>query len=353
MFDSPADAAQALQAYFDRPRIEIVVEALVPAMVFEPLPDGRIAIGVTRLGGVPDLPAGVTWPRPAAPDNPEGIAGRGNEEAAKEMREHLARGLPYAFIGQVDLAEASALGSTASVLPSEGRLLFFYDLAVGPWETGMRPARVIWDQSPREALTPAETPRDLAEAQARYHKDMDEIRATFGEKNKKGKEEGTIYGAPARAVRLKPTLRLPHTHALEMEALPELNALLRGQASGERAEAFREAYDEALMNHHDYVPKEAWRRQQLLGSPQPEQDDPRYDAVVVSQFGKQHLSSGEWKTHRTEIVAQARDWLLLLQIGLSDWMQAEFTEGSVYFLIRRSDLEQRRFDQVVAVYQQT
>jgi hypothetical protein len=34
-------------------------------------------------------------------------------------------------------------------------------------------------------------------------------------------------------------------------------------------------------------------------------------------------------------------------------MQAKFVEGTVYFLIRRSDLEQRRFDRVVAVYQQT
>lgn len=34
-------------------------------------------------------------------------------------------------------------------------------------------------------------------------------------------------------------------------------------------------------------------------------------------------------------------------------MQARFVEGTVYFMIRREDLAARRFETVVAVYQQT
>src|SRR5690606_14480288 len=100
MFDSPADAADALLAFFERPRVEIVVEALVPAAVFHPAASG-IVLGGTRLGGTPDAPAGFVWPRPARPDDPDEIARRGNEDAAGEMRAHMALDLPYAFIAQV------------------------------------------------------------------------------------------------------------------------------------------------------------------------------------------------------------------------------------------------------------
>ena len=53
-----------------------------------------------------------------------------------------------------------------------------------------------------------------------------------------------------------------------------------------------------------------------------------------------------------EIEAGARDWRLLLQIDVGDFLQ-ESGEGTVYFLIRAEDLAERRFDRVVAVYQQT
>lgn len=353
MFDSPADAQQALQAYFDPPRIEVVVEALVPAVVFEPIPGAHIAVGGTKFGGVPDLPPGTAWPRPPAPDDPEAIAQRANEATAKEIREHLARGLPYPFIAQIDLAEAAKLGPIASALPPDGRLLFFYDMAVGPWETGTRPARVIWDRSPRDALEPLEMPKDLAEAAEQHRKQMEEIVARFGKDKDETGEEGSIYDAPARAMRLKPTLRLPSPASLEMASLPDLYAVYRGEPRDEEAEEFREAYDEAVEEHHGTFPREAWRRQQLLGSPMPEQDDPRYDALIISDFGKQDLSREEWQQHRAKIHACARDWLVLLQIDLTDWMQARFGEGTVYFVIRGSDLKQRRFDRVVAVYQQT
>ncbi len=75
--------------------------------------------------------------------------------------------------------------------------------------------------------------------------------------------------------------------------------------------------------------------------------------MVVSEFGQQHLSREEWAQHRAGIMAQARDWVLLLQVGLADWMQDDLVDGTVYYVICRPDLAERRFDRVVAVYQQT
>ncbi|WP_072392266.1 DUF1963 domain-containing protein [Hyphomicrobium sp. CS1GBMeth3] len=357
MFDSPAEAAQALRAYFDPPRVELVVKALVPAIVLEPRSGLKMVLGGTRLGGTPDAPAGFVWPRPPAPADPEEIAKRGNEYAAREMRDHMALGLPYAFVAQIDLAEAAGLGDGASGIPTEGRLLFFYDYAVGPWETGTRPARVIWDRTPATDLTSLSMPEDLAAAATKERAARDAIAAQFpdreGESNK-GVEKGTVYGAPGRAMFLRQTLRLPHPAALEINALPsDLAVAARGGSGSNDAEDFHTAYEEALEAHLDGYSGDAWRRNQLLGAPMPEQDDPRYDAVVVSEFGKQYLSREEWDTRRADILRKAEDWVLLLQVDLGNWMQERFVEGTVYFVIRKDDLAKRRFEQVVAVYQQT
>ncbi|MDT3380621.1 YwqG family protein [Labrys neptuniae] len=355
MFDSPEDARLALQAYFDTPRIEMLVEALVPTLVFEVAPGKRIVVGDTKFGGRPDLPAGSAWPRPPAPADPEAIASQGNAEAGAEMRRHLAQGLPYTFIAQIDLAEAASLGNAASPLPPDGRLLFFYDLAVGPWETGKRPAKVIWDRAPRNKLATLAMPEDLARAAEKARRDAAENRAKY-KLPEPSQAEGSNYEAPERGMTLRASLSLPDPSAIEMEASAKLNAAYsaaEGTQSGKNGQSFEEAYGEALTAGGKLKPAGRWHRQQLLGSPQPEQDDPRYDAVIVSQFGKQHLSSDEWKKERSAVMAAAHDWVLLFQLDLADWSAGAWGEGTVYFLMRRKDLEQRRFDEVVAVYQQT
>ena len=61
---------------------------------------GSLPLGGTRIGGLPDLPSGVTW---------------------------LTRnGRPCEFIAQINLSEASQYDET-DLLPKEGVLLFFYD----------------------------------------------------------------------------------------------------------------------------------------------------------------------------------------------------------------------------------
>lgn len=355
MFDSPSDARLALQAYFDTPRVEMLVEALVPSLVFEIAPGKRVVLGDTKFGGRPDLPAGTAWPRPPAPADPEEIAKRGNAEAGAEMRRHLAQGLPYTFIAQIDLADAAKLGSVASPLPADGRLLFFYDLAVGPWETGRRPAKVIWDRAPNDKLATLAMPEDLVQAAEKARRDAAENRVKY-KLPEPSQPEGSNYDAPERAMTLRAGLSLPDPSAIEMEASAKLYAAYsasNGTQSGKNGQSFEDAYGEALTAGGKLKPTGRWHRQQLLGSPQPEQDDPRYDAVVVSQFGKQHLSPDEWKKERAAVMTAAHDWMLLLQLDLADWSGGTRGEGTVYFLMRRKDLEQRHFDEVIAVYQQT
>jgi uncharacterized protein YwqG len=351
MFDTPADAQAQLARHLSRPQVEMVVAALVPTLVFRPLPKNGERLGGTRIGGTPDLPPGLAWPRRAVPADMEAIAGRGNAEAGEEMRRHFRKELPYAFFAQVDLAEARARGGPAPDLPDHGRLLFFYDLAAGPWDTGTASVRVIWDESPVDGLAPQAMPPDLAAAAEAEREEIAKSNRQFKLPAPKP-DAGTAYSGPARPMRLHATLRPPALWSLEMEAAPTLQAALVRSSNGENR--FRDAYQDVFAKAFDTHGGAAdeGRRNQLLGAPLPEQDDPRFAAEVVTRFGVQHLDRERREAHSAEIAAGARTWRLLLQIDVADFQQ-ERADGTVYFLIRASDLAERRFDRVVAVYQQT
>ncbi|HEX8326682.1 MAG TPA: YwqG family protein [Hymenobacter sp.] len=74
-------------------------------------PAAPLPAGASRLGGAPDLPAGVAWP--------------------------AWEGRPLSFLAQLNLAELAAF-PTAAALPADGLLSFFYDAQEQPW--GYNPA---------------------------------------------------------------------------------------------------------------------------------------------------------------------------------------------------------------------
>ena len=72
-----------------------------------PAPDeSKIAVGASKFGGSPDLPAGFHWPQ--------------------------WQNTPLTFMGQVNLSEAAPYDAD-HLLPTSGWLHFFYDLAGKPW----------------------------------------------------------------------------------------------------------------------------------------------------------------------------------------------------------------------------
>ncbi|TWF52128.1 DUF1963 domain-containing protein [Neorhizobium alkalisoli] len=347
MFDTPAQAHQVIEERFAPDLVEMVTGQLRPAIVFSTKDADRK--GGSRIGGTPDLPKEIEWPRRTIPANVDEIAGRAGEPYDGELKTHLAAGLPYAFFAQVDLGEAAGLGEAAKLLPNEGRLLFFYDMVAGPFDTGTESARVIWDRSPADALSHAAIPTDLASAAVAYRKMVEDANKQYGlqpEARLAGAPEpGTPYGGSARPMALKAALQLPSYSSIEFQASGRLEKTYSAdQAVVGGAQAFSQAYSELS---DDTEPQT-----QLLGAPQPVQDDPRYDAVVSSEFKTQFLSGDDWAKNRDMIMEKAKDWRLLLQVEVPDWMQ-ENSEGTVYFLIREKDLEERAFDRVVAVYQQT
>ena len=68
--------------------------------------DDDIAVGASKFGGVPDLPASVSW--------------RSNENGA------------LSFVAQINFAEVSKF-DTDSLLPKSGILYLFYDINLRIW----------------------------------------------------------------------------------------------------------------------------------------------------------------------------------------------------------------------------
>jgi uncharacterized protein YwqG len=69
-------------------------------LLTQPTDDATLAVGTSKVGGMPDLPAGSQWP--------------------------VGKGAPLSFVAQIRLEEVHSL-SAAAELPPAGLLTFFYD----------------------------------------------------------------------------------------------------------------------------------------------------------------------------------------------------------------------------------
>jgi uncharacterized protein YwqG len=127
-------------------------------------------------------------------------------------------------------------------------------------------------------------------------------------------------------MRLKPILHLPFCDASEMLGDPALAMRLDDLE-------FRDCYHQLLRGEEGMLKRRdaGQRRQRLMGTPEPEQDDPR---LGVEANGPP-------------------DWQMLLQLDLADLAQNPISEGTVYFLIARESLAAHDFSKVCAVYGQT
>jgi uncharacterized protein YwqG len=342
MFSSIIEAREALAATFGARHADMLTAVLQPTIAFHPAPGEPLpAPGATRIGGTPGLPEDIKWPVRAVPGNLDEIAARGGANHRESIARHLRRALPFEFLAQVDLAEAARLGPVAALLPPRGRLLFFYDAGAGPWHTGSDLCRVIWDQTPDSELARQQVPQALLDLAEEHEAEAKE------EARKNGwpyEDLAPRYWGPPQPMRLAQEFRLPHYSSIEVQSDARLLEALDADQSGERYRAHFEMF---------WSKGKRAARHQLLGSPLPEQSDPRYDAVIVTEHGVQHLPRETWKSDRARLERLTNDWCLLLQIDNQDYLQQRFAEGTIYFLVRRSDPAERAFERVVAIYQQT
>jgi hypothetical protein len=137
------------------------------AIILEPGPieEGADApIGVSRLGGMPDLPPEVPWPwRPALPSGGWKELPQNLQELLHLEMAHEARSWPLSFIAQIDFAEIHSAGGLEG-FPSSGRLLFFCDPGSYPWGATTKDqacASVMFIQEPTDRLGRRDFPAEL------------------------------------------------------------------------------------------------------------------------------------------------------------------------------------------------
>lgn len=118
---------------------ERIVQALAPVVRLQLERSGVLpARGDSKVGGMPDLPAGWRWPQGAG-------------------------GAPLAFVAQLDLSEISGLDSPAR-LPSAGRLSLFCDHSPAALASRRLEHRLLYTDGACEALAPLDWPDALDDA---------------------------------------------------------------------------------------------------------------------------------------------------------------------------------------------
>jgi hypothetical protein len=256
--------------------VEGLIDAFVPAYRLEASPDGA-----HRIGGEPDLVAGETWPR-------------------------NGRGTALTFIAQFDVGRIPALpGGAAEAEAWRSRPSFvrlFADLYDHPFEANALTALVADPSATRtRAATPA---RDVSATDAEF------AIASF--------REQTVHALPCWC------LDVEHPAVREAEAIDDVGAT-------ENAPLLE-------LTHRLHAGRSldaGWHvLPQLLGLPDPVQDDPRYDAAY------QHAGAS---------LRNRDEWTLLLQF---DDTFASYGDGGGFFVvIPRTDLAAERYDRAIALSQ--
>lgn len=269
-----------------RPSIRLVVDPELHEDEDEEYEDDS-AIGASRIGGAPDLPPGVEWPR--------------------------IEGAPLAFLAQIDLAELRGMAG-AEDLPDSGLLAFFYDAdartnhdAEGNW---------CWPVRHRGGVRVLHFEGDPATF----------IRTA-------APEEDAPHVFPAYPIlrceseRMMPPLESPFYEVLDDEP---------------HEQPWYSRFSQVVATSEDDRERPIHR---MLGYISELQGDPYLEAHMYSTGrtfdGWQHNGARERALQR-----EATQWRLLLQIDSTPGDLLCQDGGYFYFLIRAEDLAARRFDLV-------
>jgi len=358
---------------------DALVALLIPVLVLDPAPSGSANTGpLSQLGGTPVMSAEIDWPIPAIPDDIDAIAEIGGSTHGPHIRQKLEQNLPYSFIGQLDLASATVALPGDGSLPDTGRLLFFYDIDTGPWDTGTRAGKVIWDRSPAADTIHHPTPIALKKAEEDFIEEvrttvfdmpnMDEdtvalireMDPTFDpetlrrelENSDEPLEIANHYFGPEQPIVPVRYWMIPTEYSVDWDAFVAQLARILSRDPDDARDDFSLLLSD-LEEAYETRDRAGSGASYFLGMPKPEQDDPRYDAAIVERLGRQFLPPKHTKADFQQIKQEARGWRLLFQVSLWEWLQDPQSEGVVYYLIRWEDLSAGRFDRVITVYQQT
>lgn len=256
------------------------------------------AVGQSKFGGSPDLPAGFDWPT---------YCGMGALDEEKATR-------PLSFMAQFNLAEVHPC-DTASLLPESGMLYFFYDMETMRW---------------------GYDPDDRGCCRVYYYEDSVSLSRTSAPDD--------CMVLPERALSFEAGVSFP--------CFTEIDQAYR--ITWEDNSPW-DAYDEAVRSLGGTVPENVGMNSRLLGYPELIQSAIREECELASTGtytggGFPKMSDEE----RADLARRSEEWVLLFQMGslLDEEDEIMFGDlGSIFFCIRKEDLAAGNFDNVWLILQ--
>lgn len=277
-----------------------LVRLCVPSLRLRPANRARRA---SRLGGVPDVPAGFVWPVSSGVD-------------ATLAPDPNLPGVPLVCVAQIELADVQAtMLPGVEALPSRGRLVFFHGYEPSPDGTHVGNAGRVFFFDDTAPLRPAAEPshpqyRPFPATPIRFEPQTEQL---------------PPFESPFYAALLD--------EAGELDGDPRLaTAIFEGIVDEYRADGIR---DEGERPVH-----------RLLGYADPNQSD----VYIAAQGNDGRAPFDTWETPAH--VRAAAMWKLLLQVDSDPERGIMLGDlGVLYFLIRTDDLAARRFDRVWVEWQ--
>jgi hypothetical protein len=268
-----------------------LLELWQPSILLKTRPaDGEAELGAARIGGAPDLPPGLDWPAHG--------------------------GAPLGFVAQIDLDEIARRGlDPRGALPPAGLLYFFFDESRFDEPALRGGGRVLYYGGDRDRLRRAPTPPALA----RYA--LPPLSLEYALKLTAPPLESAIYPA------LLGARGWSGAYEAAFSTFGRLAALCGPAALGS-AEEERPCH-------------------RLLGYADPLQSD-----VYASCEGEESGRPPDGWGEEPEFWRAAAEWQLLLQLDSEPGRRIFFGDGGLlYFMIRRRDLAERRFERVYTGWQ--
>ncbi|MGF9562116.1 YwqG family protein [Neorhizobium sp. JUb45] len=352
----------------------------------KPADETALPLGSSKVGGLPDLPKGVAWPMRPVYENAVELAEqftadaanfyadagvvppwvpeaegrafaderkRANEEARaaalkvmkdagaevseadlanatglpadvavkaaveqKLLAETVIKPFPLPFVAQVDLAALAGEPGFDKALPTTGRLLFFYDMPVLPASyepRGKAGWKLVYDDTPKAELERKPLPKELSDFPG---------------------------AASLKAAAISPR------SVVTTVPVGDSGWDTVGEISGDDTSI----YSQWLFSLGWPTAAEGGNHQ-LGGWPRAIQTGMQ----AMSQLAANGLYAGDTSAFETEqgkrLLADAKDWRLVLQIGTDEATGYPFP-GALYVLMSEEDLAARNFDKAWVVYEQ-
>jgi uncharacterized protein YwqG len=257
--------------------------------------ENGIPIGTSKIGGRPDLPSSLKWPK----ETKEAVKKKFLifEIAAKTQTE-----VPLSFIAQINLADVSRLDS-GGLLPETGMLYFFYsaDQAVWGFDPKDRSGFEVLYFDGNSPLKRTEFPEELPH-HARYR---------------------AASAVPSQALSFPDPDHLPFLKDDEVDRFFEMS-------------------EEIPVN-------------KMFGYADVIQGEMELECELVTNGIYAGDSSGYRDPRVPALKQRAKDWILLLQVDSNEkecqMMWGDL--GRIYYWIRKDDLLNRRFDRSWLILQCT